>query len=94
MPTEKVTVVHDDGPRRATYYPVTPPPYDPELVGRDITLGWPLLMLTLLLVPPLGALQLSHRTDVPIGLRVAISLLSLVVVGMTWAVGLQVLPRS
>jgi hypothetical protein len=92
MSTETVTVVHDGGPRRATYYPLTPAPYDPELVGRDVTLGWPLLMLTLLLVPPLGALQLTHRTDVPTGLRVAISLLSLVVVGMTWAVGLQVLP--
>jgi len=92
MSYDTATVVHDGGPRRATYYPVTPPPYDPELVGRDVTLGWPLLMLTLLLVPPLGALQLTHRTDVPIGLRAAISLLSLVVVGMTWAVGLQVLP--
>jgi hypothetical protein len=92
MSTETVTVVHDGGQRRATYYPLTPPPYDPELVGRDVTLGWPLLIITLLVVPPLGALQLTHRTDVPVGLRVAISLLSLVVVGMAWAVGLQVLP--
>ncbi len=92
MATEPVISVHDGGPRRATYYPVTAPPYDPELVGQDVTLGWPLLMLTLILVPPLGALQLTHRTDVPIGLRVAIATLSLVVVGMAWAVGLQVLP--
>jgi hypothetical protein len=92
MSTETVTVVHDGGGRQATYYPLTPPPYDPELVGRDITLGWPLLLITLLLVPPLGALQLTHRTDVPVALRVAISLLSLVVVVMAWALGLQVLP--
>ena len=92
MTSETTIAVHDAGPRRATYYPVTPPPLDPELLRLDVTISWPVILVTLLLVPPLGALQLSHRSDVPIGLRVAIASVSLVVVVMAWAVGLQVLP--
>jgi hypothetical protein len=93
MPTTDVLrTAHDDGPRRATSYPLTPARRDPELVGHDLTISWPVIMLALVLVPPLGALQLTHRSDVPVGLRVAISLLSLVVVAMIWASGLSVLP--
>ena len=69
MTSETTIAVHDAGPRRATYYPVTPPPLDPELLRLDVTISWPVILVTLLLVPPLGALQLSHRSDVPIGLR-------------------------
>jgi hypothetical protein len=86
--------VHDDGPRRATSYPVTLPHFDPEVVGHDLTTSWPVIMLTLVLVPPLGALQLTHRVDVPVRLRIAISLLSVVVVAMTWASGLRLLPLA
>jgi hypothetical protein len=90
--TDAQLAVHDGGPRRATYYPMTPAPFDPESVDDDVTISWPVILVTLLLVPPLGALQLSHRSDVPLGLRVAIAVLSVVVVGLTWAGGLQVLP--
>ena len=93
MTTDTDPALHDAGPRRATYYPVTPPRPDPSIVGDDVTISWPVILLTLLLVPPLGALQLSHRSDVPVGLRVAIAALALVVVGLTWAGALQLLPR-
>jgi hypothetical protein len=93
MTTTDVRVMtHDDGPRRATSYPVTPPRHDPQRLADDVTISWPVIMLTLMLVPPLGALQLTHRSDVPAGLRVAISLLAVVVVAMIWAGGLRVLP--
>ena len=93
MTTSDVLVMtHDDGPRRAIAYPVLPARLDPEGLGADLTDSWPVIMVALMLVPPLGALQLSHRTDVPVGLRVAISLLSVVVVAMIWASGLRVLP--
>ncbi len=90
--TDLLVAVHDAGPRTAVSYPVTPAPYDPEFVGRDVTISWPVIMVTLILMPPLGALQLTHRRDVPVQLRVAIALLSLVVVAMTWASGLSLLP--
>jgi len=83
--------VHDAGPRRSWSYPVTPAPHDPELLGRDVTISWPMIMVTLILVPPLGALQLTHRKDLPVGLRVAIALLALVIVVLTWGNGLRVL---
>jgi hypothetical protein len=93
MTTPDILVMtHDDGPRRATSYPVAPARLDPERVVDDVTISWPVIMLALVLVPPLGALQLTHRSDVPVGLRVAISVLSLVVVAMIWAGGLRVLP--
>jgi hypothetical protein len=93
MTTSDVLVMtHDDGPRRAIAYPVMPARLDPEGPGADLTISWPVIMVALVLVPPLGALQLSHRTDVPVGLRVAISALSVVVVAMIWASGLRVLP--
>lgn len=92
MTTSDVLVAtHDAGPRRSIAYPVTPAPYDPELLGGDITISWPMIVVTLLLVPPLGALQLTHRTDVPVRLRLAIAGLALVVVGLTWVDGLRVL---
>ena len=93
MTTTDLTVAaHDAGPRTATSYPVPPPPYDPGVVGSDLTISWPVIMVTLILLPPLGALQLSHRRDVPAGLRIAIAMLALVVVVMTWAGGLSLLP--
>ena len=90
--TDLMVAVHDAGPRTAVSYPATPPPLDPELVGRDLTISWPVIMVTLILMPPLGALQLTHRRDVPVPLRIAIALLALVVVVMTWASGLSLLP--
>ena len=83
--------VHDSGPRRSWSYPVTPAPNDPELLGRDVTISWPMIIVTLILVPPLGALQLTHRKDIPVRLRVAIALLALVIVVLTWMNGLRLL---
>ena len=90
--SDVLVMTHDDGPRRATAYRVTPARLDPEGLGADLTISWPVIVLALVFVPPLGALQLSHRADVTVGLRVAISLLSVVVVAMIWASGLGVLP--
>ncbi len=92
--TDLMVAVHDAGPRTATAYPVTPPPFDPGVVGNDLTISWPVIMVTLILLPPLGALQLSHRRDVPLGLRVAIALMALLVVVMTWACGLSLMPGT
>jgi len=83
--------VHDSGPRRSWSYPLTPAPHDPEFIGRDVTISWPMIIVTLILMPPLGALQLTHRKDIPVGLRVAIALLALVIVMLTWVDGLRVL---
>jgi hypothetical protein len=94
MTTDLMVAVHDAGPRTATAYPATPPPFDPEVVGHDLTISWPVIMVTLILLPPLGALQLSHRRDVPLGLRVAIALMALLVVVMTWACGLSLMPGT
>ena len=83
--------VHESGPRRNWSYPVTPAPHDPELLGRDVTISWPMIIVTLILMPPLGALQLTHRKDIPVRLRVAIALLALVIVVLTWMNGLRLL---
>jgi len=83
--------VHDAGPRRSWSYPLTPAPNDPELVGHDVTISWPMIIVTLILVPPLGALQLTHRKDLPIRLRLAIAALALIIVVLTWVDGLRVL---
>jgi hypothetical protein len=90
MTTTHVVAVHDAGPRTATAYPMTPPPLDPE-VG-DVTISWPVILVTLLVMPPLGALQLTHRRDVPAGLRVAIAAVAVLVVALAWACGLGLLP--
>ena len=83
--------VHDSGPRRSWSYPLTPAPHDPELIASDVTISWPMIVVTLILMPPLGALQLTHRKDIPVGLRVAIALLALVIVVLTWMNGLRLL---
>jgi hypothetical protein len=90
--THLVVAVHDAGPRTATYYPMTPPPYDPEAVADDVTISWPVILVTLLVMPPLGALQLTHRRDVPAGLRIAIATVALLVVALAWTCGLSLLP--
>jgi hypothetical protein len=61
------------------------------MLGHDVTISWPMIIVTLILVPPLGALQLTHRKDLPVGLRVAIALLALVIVMLTWINGLRIL---
>ncbi len=90
--TDLMVAVHDAGPRTATSYPLTPPPFDPEAVVDDVTISWPVILVTLLVMPPLGALQLTHRRDVPAGLRVAIATVALLVVALAWACGLGLLP--
>jgi hypothetical protein len=92
--TDLMTSVHDAGPRRATSYPLTPAPYDPELGVADVTIGWPMIIVALLVFPLLGAAQLAHRHDVPVRLRVYIAVLALMVVVMAWAECLRVLPLT
>ena len=92
--TDLMVAVHDAGPRTATSYPRTPPPPDPEAIGDDLTISWPVVLVTLLVMPPLGMLQLRHRRDVPAGLRVAIATVALLVVALAWACGLGLLPLT
>lgn len=90
--TRTVPTHHSDGPRASTSYRTPPPPPDPRTLGSDVTVTWPLLVVTLLLVPPLGALQLRHRVDLPLGLRVAIAVVATAVVTLAWATGLGLGP--
>ena len=53
---------HASAWRVATVYDVPAPPRDP--VGADATTSWAMVLTLLLLLPPLGWLQLSHRSDV------------------------------
>ena len=92
--TDLAASVHDAGPRRAMSYPLTPPPLDPELDAPDVTTGWPMIIVTLLVFPVLGAAQLTHRHDVPVRLRVYIAVIALMVVVLAWAGSLRVLPLS
>ena len=88
--THPSTSIHSTRLRTAIEYPRTPPRCDP--LATDVTTSWPVIVVTLLLVPPLGALQLAHRTDLPRSLRAAIATLALAVVAMSWATGLHLLP--
>lgn len=90
--TRTVPTHHADGPRASASYRTPPPPLDPRALGSDVTVSWPLLVVTLLLVPPLGALQLRHRVDLPVGLRVAIAVVATAVVTLAWATGLGLGP--
>ena len=53
---------HASAWRVATVYDVPLPPRDPS--GTDATTSWAMVVTLLLLMPPLGWLQLRHRSDV------------------------------
>ena len=81
---------HASAWRVATVYDVPAPPRDP--VGADATTSWAMVLALLLLLPPLGWLQLSHRTDVDLRMRVAIAVVAALAVAAAWATALRLQP--
>ncbi len=80
--TTTATATHPAGPRTSTVYPATPPHGD--FFDVDPTTAWPMIVLVLLLIPPLGWLLLAYRHDMVIPLRIAIAAQSLLLVGAIW----------
>ena len=81
---------HASAWRVATVYDVPLPPRDPS--GTDATTSWAMVVTLLLLMPPLGWLQLRHRSDVDGRVRVAVALLAALLVCAAWATALRVQP--
>ena len=81
---------HASAWRVATVYDVPAPPRDP--VGADATTRWAMVLTLLLLLPPLGWLQLSHRSDVDLRVRVAIAVVAALAVAAVWATALRLQP--
>jgi hypothetical protein len=78
--------------RMATEYPTTAPPRDPDLT--DVTTSWAMVVGLLLLMPPLGWLQLRHRPDIDSRVRVMTAALSAVLVLAAWTTVLGLQPWS
>jgi hypothetical protein len=81
---------HASAWRVATVYDVTLPPRDPA--ATDATTSWAMVIALLLLVPPLGWLQLGHRSDVDVRVRVAVAVVAGLAVAAAWATTLRVQP--
>ena len=81
---------HASAWRVATVYDVPLPPRDPS--GTDATTSWAMVVTLLLLMPPLGWLQLRHRSDVDGRVRLAVALVAALLVGAAWATALRVQP--
>lgn len=78
--------------RASTAYAVSHPLADPERDGDDSTTSWPVVLVLLLLVPPLGWLQLSHRHELDTHLRWAIATVATVLVAAAWSTALHLQP--
>jgi hypothetical protein len=76
--------------RDATVYDVPAPPRDPS--ATDATTSWAMVIVLLLLVPPLGWLQLRHRTDVDRSVRIAVAVVAGVLWTAAWATTLRLQP--
>jgi hypothetical protein len=87
--TDRAAVVYTSASRTAVVYPRTPARQDPRLVDGDPSTAWLVVLLLLLLVPPLGWLQLSRRHDVDGRLRLAVAVLSFSIALAGWAEVLQ-----
>ncbi len=81
---------HASAWRDATVYDVPRPPRDPA--STDATTSWAIVITLLLLVPPLGWLQLSHRHDVDVRIRIAVAVVSTLLVVAAWATALRLQP--
>jgi len=81
---------HASAWRVATVHDVPLPPRDPS--GTDATTSWVMVLTLLLLVPPLGWLQLRHRSDVDVRVRVAVAVVAALLVTAAWATALRVQP--
>ena len=78
--------------RATTAYAVAHPLPDPERDEADSTTSWPVIVMLLLLVPPLGWLQLSHRHEVDVRLRAGICALATLLVLASWGTALHLQP--
>lgn len=81
---------HASAWRVATEYAVPAPPRDPVLT--DATTHWAMVVTLLLLLPPLGWLQLTHRHDMAVAPRIAIAALSALLVVAAWSTALRLQP--
>jgi hypothetical protein len=79
---------HESTWRESTSYPATRPRRDP---GGSPTTDWPVIVTLLLLVPPLGWLQLARRDDVEPLLRTGIAFVALLLVVAAWVGSLRLL---
>jgi hypothetical protein len=84
------TVIHQTRWRETTVYPATPAPVDPDSDELVVT-GWAFVVTLLVLLPPLGWLQLSHRRDVAPAGRILIAAVTLVTVVAAWQTAFDVL---
>jgi hypothetical protein len=84
-------VLEPDG-RLATVYDVSPPRHDPGPMSRDVARSWTVIVWLLLLVPPLGLLVLDRRHEISLALRVAVGLVSLLLVAAAWGQVLSITP--
>jgi hypothetical protein len=78
--------------RASTAYAVAHPLPDPERDANDTTTSWPVVLMLLLLVPPLGWLQLTHRHELDTRLRWGIAAIATVLVAAAWATALHLQP--
>jgi hypothetical protein len=90
----RTTADHVSAWRDVVVYDTPAPPSDPESTGVDATTNWATILLLLLLVPPLGLLQLSRRHDVDLRLRLYIAAVALLLLTVAWGQGLGLLPTS
>ncbi|HET7899826.1 MAG TPA: hypothetical protein VFL59_01480 [Candidatus Nanopelagicales bacterium] len=81
---------HESRWRDSTVYDVPAPPRDPST--SDATTSWPMVLVLLLLVPPLGWLQLRHRTDVELSVRIAVAVVAGVLWTAAWTTALRLQP--
>lgn len=81
---------HESAWRVATVYDVPLPPRDPA--QSDATTSWAMVVVLLLLVPPLGWLQLGHRTDVDGRIRIAVAVVAGLAVAASWGTALRLQP--
>jgi hypothetical protein len=84
------TVIHLTRWRETTVYPATPAPVDPDTDERVVT-GWAFVITLLVLLPPLGWLQLSHRRDVAVAGRLLIAAVTMLTVAAAWQTAFNVL---
>lgn len=73
-------------------YPATTPRPDPETSAPDATTSWPVILVVLLFVPPLGWLLLARRPDIDRGVRLALAALSAAIFVAIWAGALHLRP--
>ena len=86
------TVLHFSAIRTVDVYPQSHSRSDPRLIRSDRSTSWLVVMVLLLLVPPLGWLQIAHRSDINGRLRIAVAFVAFGIALAAWAGALNVYP--